>query len=455
MALGDPLRRSAVAALIVAASALIGASAAAGAASTWTKPVTLGPTDREASPPRIALAPDGEAIAVWQGNRPKGIEVSSRRPGGRWTPPVSLTTSRVAAEPQLAATARKAVVVWSDAVRGDGTGIIAATRLGGGRWGRPRDISLPRRRGERTEASEPQVAITRRGEAVAIWTAGDERHRTDSFIGSATQSATRTAWAAPIGIPYSIEGEAPQVGAAPGGEAVAIWGANYDEETGIEVASLSPQGKWSFVKRLAHPGGFPAPQLAITSRGEAIGAWVSGSEGEGKGIQVATRSPGSRWKVRSLAPREEAYDPKIVTAPGGRATVVWVRYAGSEPEVVTSTHRPGGRWSAPVSLAAEGLQLPRDAQPEIAVTDGGESIAAWASGGESGERGAIQTSSKPRGQPWSSPTDISTSPPAPMFGAADIQIAVAPSGEAFALWRSYDGTGWVIRASTRPAAGSS
>lgn len=436
---------------------MTGFSATAGAAPSWTRPVTLGPTGRVSSPPQIAVTPDGEAVATWDGGRSGGIRVSSRPPGKGWTPAVTLATSG-SDEPQVAATARKAVVVWNGAGQAGGyetSVIMAATRPRGRRWSRPRNISPEKRRGEETEGREPRVTITRRGKAIAIWTAGDERHQSNSFIRSTTQSAKGTDWAAPIGIPDSIEGEGPEVGATPAGEAVALWGAEYNEESGIEAAALPARGDWSAVRRLAHPGGFPQSQLAITSRGEAIGAWVSGPEGEDKGLQVATRKPGSLWKVRTLAPHDDAYHPTIVTRPGGRATVVWVRTGPSgADEVVTATHSPDGNWTAPVSLDAEGLKLPGKAYPEIAVTDEGESMAVWSTGGERRERTIIQASSRSRGGSWRAPTNISSSPPAPMFGTADLKIAVAPNGEAFAIWRSFDGRRWVTRAATRPAASS-
>jgi hypothetical protein len=427
--------------------------AAASAAPTWTQPVTLGPTGRESGPPQIAVTPDGEAIAVWEGGRPNGIQVSSRRPGGSWTPPVTLARSREAEGPHLAVTAQKAMVVWSDNARtrsGETSVVMAATRPAGKRWGKPQNISAERRWRSEPEGSEPQVTITRGGKAVAIWTAGDEGHSTTSFIRSATQSAKGTDWTAPVGLPGSIEGEAPQVGVTHAGESVALWGASYDEESGIEAASRPANGLWRGAGRLATPGSFPQPQLAITAGGEAIGAWAVSTEVSSE-LQVATRKPGSRWKVKSLAPRKEATAPTIVAEPGGRAKVVWVSYdANQERVVVTATHSPGGEWTKPVSLTAEGLQLPSDAYPEIAVTAGGESIAVWASRTVVGEGATIQASSKAPGLPWSAPTNLAVAPPPHLSGDSDPVIAVTPSGEAVVIWRSYNGTEWVIEAATRP-----
>jgi hypothetical protein len=87
---------------------MAGVPAAASAAPTWTKAVTLAPSGRESAPPQIAVTPKGEAVAVWQGGRPDGIQVASRRPGGGWMPPVTLMTARGLGEPDVVATARRA-----------------------------------------------------------------------------------------------------------------------------------------------------------------------------------------------------------------------------------------------------------------------------------------------------------------------------------------------------------
>jgi hypothetical protein len=432
--------------------------ATASAAPSWGGPVTLGPTGRESAPPEIVVTADGEAIAVWEGGRPGGIEVSSRRPGKGWTPAVSVGTG---GNPHLVATTGKAVVVWLGGVRVDGgkaEAILASTRLRGGRWSRPVDISAEKQWASEPEVEPPCVGINRRGKVIAFWAGSDEGHLAEYRYKSATQSARSRKWAAPVAVQYSIAGEAAQVGVTPAGGAVAIWGATYDEEAAIEWSSRPPDGRWTLPRGLASPGEFPEPRLAITSKGEAIAAWedLKGFEGPGDGLRVAARRPGSRrWRSRALAPHEDAHHPTIVTRPGGRATVAWVRTAASGArEVVTSTHSPGAGWTAPVSLAAEGLRLPDEAYPEIAVSDRGEAIAAWASGGERGQRTIIQASSRPRGGSWRAPTNISGSPPAPMFGTADLKVAVAPGGEAFAIWRSYDGRGWVIRTASRPPAGT-
>jgi hypothetical protein len=455
--MGFFLTRAVSAALVIAATMAL--SSTADAAPSWTSPTTLGATGREAGTPEIAVAADGEAIATWVGSRPDRIQVSSRRPGKGWSPPVSIAAVREEVEgPQVAVSAGKAVIVWTDNIRtrsGTARVVLAATRLRGKRWSRPRNISAENRWRSEPEGGEPQVTMTRGGKTIVVWSATNEKHLAISFIGSATQPAAGTDWTAPVGIRGSYEGEAPQVAATPAGEAVAIWGASYNEESNIDVSSRPAKGPWKGARQLATPGPFPQPQLAITSRGEAVGTWVEAPEGGFEStVQVTTRTPGGKWRVKTLAPQDYGAGPEIVTEPGGRVTVLWVKVASFEEQVLASTHAPGGIWSEPFSVAGEGLQLLGVSESPIAVTRGGESIAVWVSGGGPGKGMTIQSSSRRRGQPWSEPTEVSASPAGPLFGASGLQLAIAPDGEAFIVWRCFDGSQWVIKAATRPAAGS-
>jgi hypothetical protein len=438
-------------------AATLALTSTASAAPSWSGPTTLGPTGREAGAPEIAVTPTGEAIAVWEGLKPKAIEVSTRKPGGGWTKPVALGPSQES-DPQIAVSAGKAVVVWSATLRarGDETSVVlAATRIAGEPWGKARNISKERRRRFEPEGSEPKVTITPAGKAIAIWQAGDEDHSTTSFIRSATQAAKGTDWSAPIGLPGSIEGENAEVGATRSGETVAIWSASYDEESGLEVASRPAHGKWKRSERLDRPGSYTTPLLTVTSTGEAIGVWTQQSEEGGSVLQVATRTPGGKWKVKALAPDGYSESPAIVTEPGGRARLVWILGppSGEGGQVVSSVHSPGGAWTTPVSLASEGLQLPAHTRPRIIVDAAGASTAAWETKGPLGEA-TIQAASRPAGGSWSAPIDLVASPPPKLYGEADVQLVAARGGEIVGVWHRFTGSGWVIEAAARPSVGS-
>jgi hypothetical protein len=448
------LARAGSVALVVAATLAL--APAAGAAPSWAPSTVLGPAVSDQGTPDVVVAPDGEAIAAWVGSEPTRVVVSSRRPGKGWSPPVAI--ARVGEEvdgPRLAVSAGKAVIVWADTIRtrsGETRVVLAATRLRGKRWSRPRNISAEKRWYEEPYGSEPQVAMTPRGKAIVVWQAENEKHRTVSFVASATQAAGGADWTKPVGIRGSYEAEGLQLALSPAGEAAAIWGAYYNEESKIGASSRPPNGPWNSASLLSTPGPFPEPRIAMTSKGEAVGTWAKSPEGGLEStVQVTTHTPGGKWKVKSLAPQDYGTGPRIVTEPGGRATVLWSDFVSSdEGEVVSSTHSPGSGWSEPRSLAAEGLQLPFPSASQIAVTRQGESIALWVADGPRGKQTTILSSSRRRPQPWSEPQQLPISRCGQLYSAP--ALALAPNGKAFAVWRCFNGTRWVIKAATRPAA---
>ena len=226
--MGFLLTRAGSVALVVAAAMVFASTASA--SPHWSAPTVLGPAVSDIGVPDVAVAPDGEAIATWVGGRPARILVSSRRPGKGWSPPVAIAPVReeVGEGPELAVSARKAVIVWSDTIRtrsGEAGVVFASTRLRGKRWSRPRNISAEKRWHEEPYGREPQVAMTPRGKAIVIWQAENEKHRTVSFVASTTQAAAGADWTAPVGIRGSYEAEGAQLAVSPAGEAAAIWGA--------------------------------------------------------------------------------------------------------------------------------------------------------------------------------------------------------------------------------------
>ena len=355
--------------------------------------------------------------------------------------------------PELAVSNRKAVIVWADTIPSRGVEaavVLAATRLRGERWSRARNITADERWYEEPEGREPQVAMTPRGKTIVVWQAHNERHRSVSFVGSATQAAAGASWSEPRGIRGSFEAEQVQLAISPAGEAAAIWSAYYNEESKIGVSSRPANGPWKTATLLSTPGPFPVPRIAITTRGEAVGTWAKSPEGGLEStVQVATHTPGGKWRMKSLAPEDYGTGPEIVTEPGGRATVVWTNFiSNEEAELVSSTHSPGNGWSQPRNLAAEGLQLPPQSQATIAVTPQGESIALWIADGPLGKRTTILSSTRRRPQPWSDPQPVSTSHCGQLYGPP--ALALAPDGKATAVWRCFDGNRWVIEATSRP-----
>src|SRR4051812_6183212 len=68
----------------------------------------------------------------------------------------------------------------------------------------------------------------------------------------------------------------------------------------------------------------------------------------------------------------------------------------------------------------------------VRMDDAGDSVAVWERSRPSGPGTAIQASTRQAGQPFSTPVDLSDHGTAPV-------LAMAPNGEAIAVWRELDG----------------
>jgi hypothetical protein len=137
----------------------------------WSSPQTISQSGRDSQGPRLAVAPNGTATAVWWrfDGANQVIQTASRPEGGAWSPPATLSGPGedglfpvVAVAPDGTATA-----IWE---RSDGAHYIAqaASRPAGGAWSAPADLSLPG-----ADANGPRVAVAPDGTAVAVWVRSD------------------------------------------------------------------------------------------------------------------------------------------------------------------------------------------------------------------------------------------------------------------------------------------
>lgn len=145
-----------------------GAVRAAGGA--WQTPVTLSAAGQNAETADIAVDPRGNAVAVW--GRSIGttsmVQGAVRAAGATWQAPINLSTAsqnavipRVAVDPQ-----GNAVAVWSIdrfSTRASSSIVQGAMRPAGGIWQAPVDIATA------DQLGSPDIAVDAQGTAVAVW----------------------------------------------------------------------------------------------------------------------------------------------------------------------------------------------------------------------------------------------------------------------------------------------
>ncbi len=337
------------------------------AGGTWSAPVDLSPSWQHAESPRVAVSAR-YTVVVWEGG--SGIWSTTHQWHGGWAGPAQI--SGAGHDPQVAMNfGGDGVAVW----RRDG-GIWSARSLEAG-YNRGH-VWLDEVRVSAAAPSQPQVAIDYEGDEVAVWTLQDGSNRI-------VQSATRPrggAWTAPVNL-SSSRGSAvsdPQVAMSRHGDAVAAWTYEEGGKYLVQSASRRPHGSWSAPTDLSAPQGkmdAMEPHVAIDPWGDAVAAWVR-QDGISQALQSATRPRVGAWSAPvnlSTVPGREISEPRVAVGREGDAVAAWVRGWN----VKSATRPRGGTWSAPVTLSAPAHKAyDQDASHlEVAAESKGGAAAIW------------------------------------------------------------------------------
>ncbi len=230
------------------------------------------------------------------------------------------------------------------------------------------------------------------------------------------------------------------------GNVTAVWRHVEVDNVTIQTAFRSAAtGGWTAPRNIsATDSTISLPALAVDGSGGATVIWRR-FDGNNYIIEGATRSSQGTWgPVQAISQTgENAYEPDVAMDSGGTAIAVWRRLvSASGPWVIQSSRRPsGGGWETPTTLSAE---VGGDAfYPHVAVDTAGNAAASWRR--NDGSNFVVQVSSRPIGSGWSSPTTLSQSGQ----DAWRPWVALSPNGDAVVTWRRSDGTSSVIQASYR------
>lgn len=399
----------------------------------WTTPVDLSAPGQNASIPRVATDPLGNAVAVW--GRFNGtnliIQASSLAYGGIWSEPFNLSIiGRSATSPQVAVDPLgNAVAVWS---RNDGSnGIIqASTQNFGGNWSVPTNLSPPGQ-----TATNPQVIIDQNGNAVAIWERSNGMH----LVIQASTLPRNGSWSTPVDI--SLPGQEallPQLTVNLSGNVLAVWKRFDGTHYLIESAALPYGGKWSPPTILSLPGqNADKPQIALDAAGEAIALW-SRYNGNKNVIQSCQSTFGGAWSIPKNLSSEtiNAQNPRINMAQGGKATAIalWEDTTNHE---IQSMKMSQNAWEEAivVSNSSEFSTV-----PQVAMDFHGNAIAIW----QNPIKKVIQAAALPFNGKWSLPEDLSESG---QYAIAP-QIVLDSKGNGVAVWIRSNGTHNIVQASS-------
>jgi hypothetical protein len=338
------------------------------AGGSWGAPATLSQWGRSPQAPRIALDPQGEAVAVWTQRLEAGVELGLVQAavfsGGSWQAPKTLTEAvKTVGGAEVALDGEgNAVAVWS---QGNATGraIESATRPAGGTWHVPVQLSEPG-----TEGFLGQVAVDAAGDAVVVWGDGEP----DYAIQSAMRPAGGT-WQAPVKLSAPGVGtREPRVALDPVGDAIATWSVRGRVAVpAVLWSAFRPAGAaWQAPVDVAESGRIEETFVGFDALGDAFAGWENVSKTGELGAASAVRPAGGAWEPPSELPVEldsfagDFLEPRFATDPLGDAVAVWsstqtavVQAAGYDdgPLLDDLSIPPTGTSGVPVSFSLSPL----------------------------------------------------------------------------------------------------
>jgi hypothetical protein len=136
----------------------------------------------------------------------------------------------------------------------------------------------------------------------------------------------------------------------------------------------------------------------------------------------------------------DAHHPQLAAAYDGQVVVAWERTDGANSIVQATLKANPGAFAAPVDLSAAG----QDALDPHVSNVFGDMIAVWRR--FDGTNWRIQGSMRARHGSFATPVDLS----AAGGDAREPRIVSDFYGNAFAVWRRFDGAHWIVQAAVRP-----
>lgn len=429
---------------LIVALALVVPSA--GAVPTWTAVRSLS-LSGQAGSAQIAVDPAGNATAVWARFDGNHFRIqSSRRPvGGSWSAPVDLSAGgQNASAPQVAIDrSGNATAVW---LRYDGISerVQSSRRTATGPWSAPVPVSPDSEPNQ--DAASPQVAVDPSGNATAVWSRYDG---TFSRV-QTSYRPTGGSWTVPQN--RSVEGAGghdPKVAVDISGNATVVWYL-HPAGPGVDTIQVSQRisGAWSSPLNLS-PADGPSylQQVAVDAAGRAIVVWQI-DNGTNRIIQSRHQTSGGAWSVAAadLSPAGfNSFDPQVAVDAAGNTTVVWYLDNISNTAVQTSNRPFNGTWSSPLDLSPGGQVA---FAPQVDVNAVGSAVALWA--GSDGSNFLVQSSRRPVGGTWSTAVEVSAPDP---NVAGNPQVSLDAFGDATAAWVRSVGTDEVVQATGLDVAG--
>lgn len=380
-----------------------------------------------ASGVKVALTPDGNAIAAWQESNSGHTNVwaSFHTVGTGWGTPFLLESdTQDATQVQVAVDGQgNAYVVWAqyDGARSD---IWMNHYTAGTGWSGATQISSP---GLGIDNFSPKVAANAAGDVVFAWV---NQANSDyavwarilpagGTLGSVTRIESATGITGDVQVVMDPAGNATVVWLNADNNVVDLW-ANHHGTSGWEAGSIIENSSQNLQEY----------SLGVGLNGEVRVAWTQQVTNSTMGVYTSRYGSGTGWSAPTtlaITTDGSAYYPKVAGDADGNALVIWGQLDGSTFNAYSSYSTAGGSWGAPVLT-------PLAIGAEIAFDRSGNALALWSSELNPSNNVIKASRFTPVGG-FAAPVVVT---PSPTAYAQYPNFAIDAYGRALAVWIDYE-----------------
>jgi hypothetical protein len=258
-----------------------------------------------------------------------------------------------------------AFAVWQGDVHGEDPTVWTARAVAGAGWTAP--AALP------TEATfvpfaAPDVATDASGDAIVVWSGEDGpralRYRHDTGWGEDVLLDPGSLFRAMVAM-------------GPGGVAMAIWSRDVDGQRQVRASKYTPVDGWATPVTLADD--LSPDELAFDAAGNAVAALTRYTEA-GSEVWVAHHDATLGWgePLRLDAADTLSHEVRLALAASGHAVVAWTEHVPSEggatmPRVALASYAPATGWSDAMIQSTTTSAFGAD----VGIDAAGNALAAW------------------------------------------------------------------------------
>ncbi len=323
----------------------------------------------DAFPPQLAMNAAGDAAVLWMQAKNETTTLWARTlTAGTWSAPTPIASSSFMFDARVAmAPDGHAIAVWLQTHLSTGN-IYACRYAPSTGWEGATHIGS-----DAGDGSGPDVAMDGNGNAIVVW---NQEDRTNANTSAVRYSATTKTWSAPerISVLYYVDSKAPDIAMNSAGQAFVVWA---DKGHRLWARRFDPATGWNFAAVVSYTvGDGPLPKTVIDAQGNALVVW---KEWDGVEESLYSRSypvtgpEGARQFVEMIT-GGTPYNLELAMDPAGHAFAVWYQTVGNIQNVCANRYEPAAGWGTASMIDESPLY---SSHPHVAADSKGNAMVVW------------------------------------------------------------------------------